>query len=83
MACSSDFSGQGSSWLTQVTVEIVFYALFVCVMGCYSRGISVSTVEILYCVLVHVEKYSAQRREGIKVLFEHFKPTLLSYDEVS
>jgi len=29
------------------------------------------------------EQFSAQRREGIKVLFEYFQPAVLSYDEVS
>jgi len=30
----------------------------------------------------YVEKFSKHRKEGVIALFEHFKPTLLSYDEV-
>ena len=37
---------------------------------------------IVWCVWC-VWKYSSQRREGIKALFEHFKPALIAYDEVN
>jgi len=42
------------------------------------------TVEFLLCVCcAFIEKYSPNRKAGLRALFEHFQPTLLSYDEVN
>ena len=57
-----------------------------CMCGSTVNAMLIEHMQLKFCcylLCMFVEKYSAQRIKGLRALFEHFQPTLLSYDEVN